>query len=435
MKSKLWLFSLALLLFSLAVNIPLVYADSTSKPPQAGLTVTPAQLSFIVQADTPNKSAELQLTNSYTSPLHLTAVPQGIDEQAARLVPSGSVEQQIGNAVKISATDIVVPAMSTYTLSVSVDGTQLSDGGHYATLVLTQRSDGGSASGFQSAVAVNLFIIKNEHIRTDLELVGMTFDNPLLSLPKSASIVLRNKGNTHVIPRASIIVYDGDDIVSKAVVNSSSTLLLPGDEQRFAVKLDTLKRFWLPRKLTARTMYRIDGSDIQLVKIQTLWHVPLVDSVGLIALLYLVWYWRRSIRRRYAKLHEMTRRYFYMLKHKKKTVSMHGKDAKITEKVINIHVPKAGDMSLPQAQNGFVADHAEVSMSELAKPFVSAKRIVVTHMEDTGVQSSKASPKKRESAIKKQSSTKTKPQIKPRAKKTTKASKKSPIKTQKKKSA
>jgi len=386
------------------------HAHAVGKQAATGLTVTPAQLSFIVQANDPSKTAEITLANSYNSPLRMTAELQGIDEQAARLVPSGSVDEQIDNAVKLSATDITVPAKGTYKLQVSLNGTWLSDGGHYATLVLTERSDIGASSGFQSAVAVNLFIIRNEHIRTDLQLTAVTFDNPLLSLPKSASIVLKNKGNTHIIPRASIIVYDGDDAVSKAVVNSNSALLLPGDEQRFTVKLDTLKRFWLPRKLTAHIMYRIDGSDVQLMKTMTLWHVPFVDIVALAALVYAIWHWRRYLVAASRVLRKVLKKYLGNMtkrKNPRRTPTAPTKEAKISYEHVTPMIKdqtQALDETWSPPQEATVPRHITVRMSELAKPLPLApttKRIAITVAEES-VKQTKTASRKRSTIAKKQ---------------------------------
>ena len=419
------------------------HVNAASKSSGAGFTVSPAQLSFIVQANDPSRTSEVVLSNSYSVPLHLTAELQDIDEQAARLVPSGAVDKQIADAVKMSATDIAIPAKGTYALKLSVDGTGLSDGGHYATLVLTQRSDVGAATGFQSAVSINLFIIKNEHIRTNLQLMDVTFDNPLLSLPKSATITLRNGGNTHIVPRASIIVYDGADIVSKAVVNSNSALLLPGDEQKFSVKFSTLKRFLLPKKLTVRTMYRIDGSDIQLVKAQTLWHIPFVDIIGLVAVLYGAWRWRHRIGGAYKRLNKTMLRHVTKRKHKKSEYHV-GENA--------IPQPKAPPVTLQEesrSESVTVRDDTPpkvasttsiqrpiiVRMADLAKPAPSpARRISVTVTEEKQTLS-KVAPKKRANTAKKRSTKKGISQKSTKAKTTTRAAKKTSTKKSKKPAA
>jgi hypothetical protein len=295
-----------------------IFAPQTYAAEQmTGFSIAPAELSFNVRAESPSQQATLTLTNSYNTALHLTAELQSIDELGARLVPSGPADEQLNHAVKLSATDITVPAKGNIQLQVAVDGTWLTDGGHYASLVLSERSASTGQSGFRSAIAVSLFIIKNEHIRTDLRLAGLSFDRPLLSLPKSVSLTLSNHGNTHIIPRASVVVYDGQDIVSKAVINTESALLLPDRQANFTAKFDTYKRFWLPRRLVVRTMYRIDGSDIQLVKEQSIWHIPFVDSIGLVALAIAAWRWRRQLRRICANLVKRIKRATRTKAHKK----------------------------------------------------------------------------------------------------------------------
>lgn len=390
---KSYLLQAALLLIGLIMlgSRPLVHA--TPQQLQSGLSVSPAQASFVVTAENPSQTKTLRITNSYTTPIRLTVEFQAIDEVGARLVPSGSLDEQLANAIKTSETDIVIPANSSYDLRIAVDGKWLADGGHYASLLLSQRTTVSASSGFRSALAVNLFIIKNEHIRTSLTLTDVSFDRPLLSLPKTVSLVLQNSGNTHVVPRASVILYDGQDIVSKAVINTNSSLLLPGHSEKFTEKMDTLKRFWLPRRLIARTMYRIDGSDIQLVKEQVMWHIPLVDVMGLLAVILIVWRWRRDIRGIWTALHRVTKTYL-LAKRRKKTAKKPSIRAIRTTGAVALTTKE--DKKIPQRTTRPVITRPELdhsatrhvadddalppqALSETAKP---AKRIVVTAKDD-----------------------------------------------------
>jgi hypothetical protein len=448
MRRKLRVYTVGIFIFCLTIMSLFQHAHALGESQQSGFSVSPAQLSFTVQADTPTQTANLKLTNSYDSPLRLTAELQSIDELGARLIPDGPIDERTGKSIKVSATDITVPARGSFDLQVTVDGTFLTDGGHYASLVLAQQSNAGSTAGFHSAVAVNLFIIKNEHIRMNLQLMNHTFDRPLLSLPKTVSLVFRNEGNTHIVPRASVMLYDGEDIVSKAVVNTSSTLLLPGHQEKFTVKLDTLKRFWLPRRLIARTMYRVEGSDIQLMKEQVLWHVPFVDIIAVIALGLAAWRWRSAVRATYTRLKMMAKRRISAKKSKK--ASTHASSRAVTKNDTVVLQEKAnsasanheavmrGTMPSP-AQNGATPRHISIqTQTSLPSPksVVSpVKRIAITLKEEAVESSTKTAPKKRANATKKQSATRTKAQSKPKTKKTTSAAKKPAAKLTKKKTS
>jgi hypothetical protein len=442
MRRSLYIPIVGIFVISMFVASIFQQAHAATQGPQAGFSVSPAQLSFMVRADNPTQTKELIITNSYTSPLRLSAELQSIDEQGVRLVPNGPIDDQLQKAIKVSATDITVPAKGSYQLQIAIDGTWLSDGGHYVSLVLSQRSTISSNSGFRSAVAVNLFIIKNEHIRTNLQLISLSFDRPLLSLPKTVSLVLRNEGNTHIVPRASVIVYDGEDVVSKAVVNTNSTILLPNHEEKFTVKLDTYRRYWLPRRLIARTMYRIDGSDIQLMKEQVLWHIPFVDIIGILAAGFMAWRWRRSIRTSYLRLKKRAKAIYHSRKQKhaaKQPQSVHThKVEPVTSEVKTINNPVEHVASVVQGQSEIPSRHITIQGPSSDAPKITTpevKRITITLKEESAAAPSRSMPKKSTSRSKKQPAKKTKTPTKTGAKKSSKTVKKPAAKSTKKKSA
>jgi len=288
--------ALFLLLTVLVPTISPSYVRAAAKP-LAGFMVAPAQLSFTIQPGANTQTSTLTISNTYDISLRLVADLRSIDESSARLVPTGPVDEKLGQAIKLSATDITVPAQGTYQLEVAVDGTSLSDGGHYASLVLTQRSNTTVANGYLSAVSINFFIIKNENIRTNLQLTKFHTNRTLFTLPSTATTTFRNLGNTHIIPRASVSIFDGQNLVAKSVINATSLPLFPGQQSNFAAPFETYSKLLLPRKLHVRLMYRIDSSDIQYLSEQSFWYVPIIDLIVLIVVGILIWWRRRQIRR------------------------------------------------------------------------------------------------------------------------------------------
>lgn len=264
----------------------------------AAFTVTPAQLSFTVTPSASSQTAIIKITNTYSARLHLVADLRSIDEDSLQLIPTGPLDDAVSSAIKLSSTDITVPANGTYELKVAVNASdQLTDGGHYATLVLTQHGNSGTTSTFQSSVAVSLFIIKNQNIRTNLQLSTMQVHRTLFSLPSSAVLTFKNLGNTHVIPRGSISIYDGQTLLGKAVVNTNSRIVFPHHQADFTAQFETYGRVWWPRKLHLQTMYRIDGSDIELMKNQTFWYIPFVDVVIAVVIIGAIWWQHRRLAR------------------------------------------------------------------------------------------------------------------------------------------
>lgn len=291
------------LVFGICVLITVPSRVSAVEQPAAGLTVAPAQLSFRVKTEAPSQTEVIKITNTYNTKLELTAELQAIDETGVRLVPAGPVDQALASAITLSSSNITVPVNGTYELRVRVDdSTKLADGGHYASLVLTQRASSSSVSTFRPSVAVSLFITKDQNIRTDFQLTNLAVNRTLFLLPSSATLTFKNLGNMHVTPRASVSVYDDETLIGKAVVNVNSQVLFPGEQADFKAPIETYGRIFTPRKLQIRTMYRIDNSDIQLIAEQTFWYIPSIDVIAVVVVGAFIWWRHRQIRRFVAKI-------------------------------------------------------------------------------------------------------------------------------------
>jgi hypothetical protein len=264
---------------------------------QAGISVSPAQLIFKIDQQTDVQIAEITISNTYDTTLRLAADLRDIDETNTTLIPTGSLsDQALAGAIVLSATDISVPAHGTYQLRVEIHEPQsLPAGGHYASLVLQQQTLGDQIPVYRSAVAVNLFVINTNKVRNDLRLTSEHTNRWLFGPPSSATVTFKNLGNAHVVPRASISLYtaDGQTLISQGVANTDSKLIFPSHEVSFTVKLISLQRVLLPKKLQLRTVYRIDGSDIQLLAKQSFWYIPPVFLVGTSALVGVVGWTRK----------------------------------------------------------------------------------------------------------------------------------------------
>ncbi|MCA9327543.1 hypothetical protein KDA14_03375, partial [Candidatus Saccharibacteria bacterium] len=221
-----------------------------------------------------------------------------IDETGAQLIPAGALDEQFANALRLSASDITIEPHGSFTLTVRVEKTaELSPGGHYAVLVLSQLGDASQIPAFRGAVAVNIFVVNSDGIKTGLKLLATRLSHNPFMLPRGVELDFRNDGNTHVVPRASVGIYsqDGTTLYSQAVINTSSLPLFPGKEHRYAADMQALDRRWLPGKLRALVSYRIDGSDIQLIQEFTFWYVPPIAIAVLLLICIVVWLYRRTL--------------------------------------------------------------------------------------------------------------------------------------------
>lgn len=297
-----YVLALFVVVASLMLGAPPVGAE-----PTGGFTVSPAQLVFTLNADTPQQSTELNITNNYSTDLHLVAELDDIDQASVNLLPSGPLKDaSLAAAVSLSATDITVPAYGVYKLKVQVtDNGALLAGGHYASLVLTQQVPLTEAQAYRSALAVSMFVVKANGVKTDLQLLGVETNRWLFGLPSEARLLFRNAGNVHVIPRASVSLYATGDslkLLGQGVINTESRVLFPGQEKTYLAPIARLERLWVPQKVQMIVSYRIQGNDVQLESKQTFWYIPavylLLPLIPLVAIgLLLAYKYRAAIGR------------------------------------------------------------------------------------------------------------------------------------------
>lgn len=288
-------FGLALAMLGLYGCIPT--ATAAEKP--VGLTVTPAQLNLTVSSERPAAEQTITLSSGYDTPVRFGAELRAIDETGAQLIPAGALDEQFANALRLSASDITIEPGEPYKLTVRVEKTaELSPGGHYAVLVLTQLGDASQIPAFRGAVAINIFTINSDGVTARLKLQDVHLPRTLFTLPSKVELDFRNDGNTHVVPRASVGIYnkDGSSLYRQALVNTNSLPLFPGKEHQFTAEMRGLETRWLPGKMSGVVMYRIDGSDIQLEHKFSFWYVPPVDIVVLLIFGAIIWFFRHRIR-------------------------------------------------------------------------------------------------------------------------------------------
>lgn len=140
----------------------------------------------------------------------------------------------------------------------------LSAGGHYGALMIGL-DNGGKAAG-NSNVSLHpvasslLFVTKIGGDTHKLSLANVYVKHSLLRLPSSVTLRFHNDGNTHLIPRGSVSLYDGRHrLISKGIINQDSGIILPGTFRRYTVFLSSVSRPLLPGHYTLNVDFRFDG--------------------------------------------------------------------------------------------------------------------------------------------------------------------------------
>lgn len=282
------------ILHGIALPLQTVATSRTAE----GITVMPAQVTLTVSNNAPEAQEALTIVNTYENPVRITAELHAIDESGARLVPSGKIGDSLAKSLSISEREVTVSAHGRASLMLAArDIQELSPGGHYASLLLSEKDMLGNKSTFRAAVAVNVFLVKADGVRRDIKLEEMRTSKSMFKLPSSVELTLYNGGNTHIVPRASVGLYSDDGtLLGKAVANSESRLLFPGRRANFTSGLSYYEKVFWPQHITMLTMYRIDGVDVQLQKYEKFWYVPFIDLLLLLLACTLIWTFRKRLK-------------------------------------------------------------------------------------------------------------------------------------------
>lgn len=268
--------------FTVAIILSLMclsaYLPSLASAQKNTISVSPAQLNFEIN-NTKQSTTDLLVSNSYDVPIVFSAEFKGIDKNSQLILPEKDLDNSLVGSLKLSETIFEVPANSSHKITVTVnDYDKLASGGHYATLVVSEKnSKKTSNSSISYLVSVGMFIVKRPGDVTKLSLKLVFPDHlSIFSLPQKVKLTAANEGNIHFVPRASVQIVDsGEKEVGRGVFNEKSSILLPGRAYDESVQLKYDHKSFFPEKLNVLVSYRVDGSD----KIETFekhfWHIPI----------------------------------------------------------------------------------------------------------------------------------------------------------------
>lgn len=273
-----------LLFFVVVIAGTLQLATQTHAQQQNAITVTPAFASVELQTGTTEAETVIDVTNGFASTITLDVALKGIDQISGQLLPTETVDPQLAQAARFSAQELVLSAGETKKLSLFVTNIEgLEPGGHYATIVLTERVNAAATGSLRSAISISAFVVKRGGEKEELNFTGLSADGSLFSLPKRAVVGLGNTGNVHTVARGVVSVSKDTDTLRKGVLNESALPLLPGKEAVFTVPLLSLKSAPLmPARISINVEYRPDQSSAVVRQTISRWYVPapLVIAAG-----------------------------------------------------------------------------------------------------------------------------------------------------------
>lgn len=263
--------------------------------PANTVTIEPASLNFNMSGSSDKQVSMVTIHNDYDTDLRMSVKFKGIDETGGKIVPQGDPSAVILDTLKLGATEFGVPAHGVYFLTIlATDNGTLPAGGHYGTLVLSDKTNQAGQSSIQTEVSLGIFIVKRDGLISKIELTSHLLARKYFTFPKSLSVELLNDGNAHEIPRGSAQVIDRrNNVLAEGVFNKDSRIILPGKRFNQQISLDKGKNSYLPQRLRLEIRYRADGMDEETTYQKYFWYVPamylyLAIAVSILAVIFML---------------------------------------------------------------------------------------------------------------------------------------------------
>lgn len=231
---------------------------------QPGITVAPAVLTLNLDSKVTEQIGYVGVKNNYSKPINLTTELKGIDQERGIIAPIKELDSNLSKLISITPSSFTLEPGESINIQVTVKNASiLSPGGSYASLVIKQ--DGGSLNnvGLQPAVSANLFIVKQQGAKKQLELSDVKISRKLFGMPDKATLIFRNNGNVIAIPRGIVTVGNRNlsSIYKKGVVNEGSLPMFPLKQLTIEVPLDNIQNKWTPGRQEINIQYRADGQN------------------------------------------------------------------------------------------------------------------------------------------------------------------------------
>ncbi len=218
------------------------------------ITVSPQLIQLDLSKD--KAEAEYFYTNQTDQTIELTLTMQDVKELEDRGIPglldakeSKNYKYGLSSWAKFSNNNIVVAPNETKKVTVYIDSSRLSIGGHYASVLAEiKQVDKQGPVKLRAILSSLLFVRQGSGNETEeARVYELKSTASLLSFPSSFTFRLNNTGNVDLTPhgRLSITDYFGKE-VAFGIVNEDSLITLPESIRRYTIKIKKMGEFMFP---------------------------------------------------------------------------------------------------------------------------------------------------------------------------------------------
>lgn len=278
-------------------------AQAANTQPSGGITVSPASATVQVGSLQRQASFAVGVKNNFSFPITLTARLSGLTVDNNRLMPSVNADATVSQSTTITpSTFTLQPGNAANVLVTITDSPQLSPGGHYLSLLITQTASAGELSqlSLQAAVSTTVYVVKEDGAKRAITATTISLNRSIFSLPSLADVSFYNNGNTSTVPRGVLFVTKNGNptIYAKGIINAESIPLFPRQTTKLQSQIMSYSNSVWPGKYSVTTSYHYDGGDSVKTVSVSFWYIPktwLILAIFVLAICaYLVSYKRRQ---------------------------------------------------------------------------------------------------------------------------------------------
>ena len=237
-----------------------------------GITISPVQKEIIISSGLVEATTNVELTNhtgkNLVGTIRLVDF-KTLDETSGLLFSQAGVPSDkygLANWMTLPNGEVVnVLNGQTTTIPVAISNrADLAPGGHYGAVIVTlgTAQQPGSAQASFKQELVSLLLVKKRG-GEDYGLLLQSFSaNTKNNIPSTVNLGFRAGGNVHVVPRGYVTVTDPKGkMVAKGIINTQSTVLLPGTSRQLVTILDPVANSGVSGKYKVTAYYRYDDQD------------------------------------------------------------------------------------------------------------------------------------------------------------------------------
>lgn len=235
----------------------------------AGVSISPSINEITLGSGLLTSDTKITVTNTTDKAMTVTFSVADVTANAKGEVtlqdPQPDQKTSLAKWMSISPSEPqLLPANGSVTVTVSIaNSADMAPGGHYGAVIATvsgSASSGGKV-GLKQQLAANFLATKagNETYQLTLrDISAVAFRD----VPARIELPFESTGNTHVVPRGTVSIYDSNKrLIAKGVINDGSQVVFPGTDRKISVDLQRLAPLSEHGKFQAVISYRHDKTD------------------------------------------------------------------------------------------------------------------------------------------------------------------------------